>query len=62
MEFRKRTGEKKESLLEESARLFALSGGWRMPGVKLDLSKARWLCLNRNDKSVILESGPRDND
>jgi hypothetical protein len=32
------------SLLEEAAELFALSGGWRMPGAKLDLEKIQWLC------------------
>ena len=32
------------SLLQESAKLFALTGGYRMPGKKLCLHKAFWLC------------------
>ena len=32
------------SLLAEAARIFALSGGWRMPGAKLDLEKIQWIC------------------
>jgi hypothetical protein len=31
-------------LLREAGRLFALAGGWRKPGGRLNLSRAKWVC------------------
>ncbi len=31
-------------LLAEAGHLFALAGGWRKPGARLNWSRARWIC------------------
>jgi len=50
------------SLLEESARLFALSGGWRRPGAKLDpaLRGAFWICRAPDDARPRAARGRAD--
>ncbi len=46
----RRAGEEPDgrSMLSEAGRLFALAGGYCMPGVRLDLSEVEWLFRARD--------------
>jgi len=45
------------AILQEAGRLFALAGGFRKPGTRIDLSAAIWVCRSDAGARLALPKG-----